>query len=81
MEGLIEGFLRTLDGEQFNKILQSGIFSPVQMAGLVEIMKFAMEREEADRKAAEAAGGANGANGAASHGSVAGQPPPQPAAT
>jgi hypothetical protein len=57
MEALVEGFIRTLDGEQFNKIVQSGLFNPVQIAGLVEIVKFVMEREEEEVKQRAAANG------------------------
>jgi len=52
MEGLLEGFLRTLDNEQFQQILSSGLFRPDQITALVELVKFAMERDEAEKKAA-----------------------------
>lgn len=54
METLIEGFVNTLDSEQFNKIVNSGLFSPIQIAGLVEIVKFIMERDEEEKKKAAA---------------------------
>jgi hypothetical protein len=50
LELLVEGFLKTLDGPQFGKIVESGLFSPVQVAGLVEIAKFCMERDEIEKK-------------------------------
>jgi hypothetical protein len=61
METLVEGFVGTLDSEQFQKIINSGLFSPIQIAGLVEIVKFIMEREEEEKK--KAAAHANGQNG------------------
>jgi len=56
METLVEGFIKTLDSEQFNKIVNSGLFNPMQIAGLVEIVKFIMEREEEENKRSAAAG-------------------------
>ena len=61
METLVEGFIKTLDSEQFQKIISSGLFNPMQIAGLVEIVKFIMEREEAEQ--AKAQGHAQQANG------------------
>lgn len=56
IEAMLEGFIKTLDGEQFNALLASGVLRPEQVAGLVEMVKFIMEREEAE-KAAAANGG------------------------
>ncbi len=70
VEAMIEGFLRTMDPNQFQALLASGVLRPEQIAGLVELVKFIMERDEADK--AKAAGAQNGAaNGA---------PPPTQAA-
>lgn len=49
METLLEGFVKTLDPEQFNNIVSSGIFRPEQVAMLVEVVKFMMERDEAEK--------------------------------
>ena len=59
MEALLEGFIKTLDKEQFTALVSSGVLRPDQIAGLVEIVKYVMEREEAEEKAHAA--GANGA--------------------
>jgi hypothetical protein len=75
METLLEGFVRTLDSEQFSAIVQSGIFRPDQVAGLVEIVKFVMEREEADKAKAAGDSAASPPNGAA-HAEPTQQPQP-----
>jgi hypothetical protein len=69
MEAMLEGFIKTLDKEQFTQLMSTGVLRPDQIAGLVEIVKFVMEREEAEEKAH-----ATGANG-----SPKGSPPPQAA--
>jgi len=58
MEAMLEGFIKTLDKEQFTALMGSGVLRPDQIAGLVEIVKFVMEREEAEEKAH--ASGTNG---------------------
>ncbi len=64
LEGLVEGFTKTLDSEQFQQILSSGLFRPEQVQGLIEIVKFVMEREEAEKKASEQANQPGHQNGA-----------------
>lgn len=52
MEGMLEGFLMTMNQEQLQKIMASDIFTPVQKAGLMEIIQYVIERDEARKKAA-----------------------------
>jgi len=75
MEAMLEGFIKTLDKEQFTALMGSGVLRPDQIAGLVEIVKFVMEREEAEEKAH-----ASGANGKPAP-QAAPQPGPPPGET
>jgi hypothetical protein len=49
LEYMLEGFVNTLDGEQFSQIMASGLFRPEQVAGLIEMVKFMKEREEEEK--------------------------------
>jgi hypothetical protein len=70
MEAMLEGFIKTLDKEQFTALMSTGVLRPDQIAGLVEIVKFVMEREEAEEKAHAAGAGST-------NGKAAGPPTPQ----
>lgn len=52
LELMIEGFLRTFDGDQLQKVAESGLLNPIQLGGFMEILKFCMERDEVERKVA-----------------------------
>ncbi len=78
MEGLLEGFLRTLDNEQFQSILASGLFRPDQITALVEIVKFAMERDEAEKVAAAKKNDPTSATNGAANGAPPPPTDPQP---
>lgn len=51
LEHMMEGFMGTLDQEQFNAIMNSGVFKPEQIMGLMEIFKYILERKEAEEAA------------------------------
>lgn len=61
LEGVLHQFVSTLDGAQFNKIVESGMFTEQQILMLVEILKIMKAKEEAEAAAKGAAQGqANG---------------------
>ena len=37
MEAMLEGFIKTLDKEQFTALMSTGVLRPDQIAGLVEL--------------------------------------------
>jgi hypothetical protein len=51
LEHMMEGFMGTLDQEQFNAIMNSGVFKPEQIMGLMEIFKYILERKAAEEAA------------------------------
>lgn len=57
MEGMLEGFLMTMTQDQLKKLMESDLFTPVQKAGLMEIIQYVIERNEAKKKAQAEANG------------------------
>jgi hypothetical protein len=49
VESMVEGFMSSLNSEQFNKIVESGVFTPMQIMTLVEIARSIKAKEEADQ--------------------------------
>ena len=58
LEQMLEGFLMTMNHDQLAKIASSELFTPVQKAGLMEIISYVLERQQAEE--AKRRGEANG---------------------
>lgn len=50
LELMLEGFLGSISQEQFGKLMELGIFEPHQTMTLMEIIRFVMDRQEAEKK-------------------------------
>ena len=46
LKSLAEGFVRSFDSDQFQKIINSGLFAPERLQWLIEIIQFFMEEDE-----------------------------------
>lgn len=50
LEQMLEGFLMTMNHDQLAKIASSELFTPIQKAGLMEIISFVLERQAAEQE-------------------------------
>jgi len=55
IELMLEGFLETFKSDQLEKITSSGIFTPEQMMGFMQLANAIIERQQAEREATDSA--------------------------
>lgn len=75
LEAMLEAFVKSMNQEQLSAIMGSGLLNPEQLAGLVEMIKFMIARQEEEEKQQAAK---NGASQAAANGQSPANPQAQP---